>query len=383
MRIAMLTSLPFPPEEGVGYYVYNLSRELMSRGHSVTVVTRGRPLHAERLDVGGIDVVRLPHIPYFPLRVHMHGVLVGRFLRPQVDEYDLFHVHSPLVASPPPIAPILTTIHTPMMIAARALSSYTPHTLLMRAQSVVSVRIERRLFARSQALVSVARSVSSELAAYGLSPESVAVMGNGVDPAVFFPGPPSAQPPVILYSGRLDETKGLGDLLDAMPEIASAVPSVTLRIVGKGHLRQSLEERSLRLGIAHRVEFVGYVSNERRSNLLTLYQDAAAYVQPSHYEGLPTSLLEAMSCARPCVATAVSGHLDVMRDGVNGVLVPPHAPRSLAAALIRVLSDRSFASAIAGEGRRTVEAHYTWARVADRYIEQYATAQERFAGARQ
>ena len=80
MNVAMLLSTPYPPEEGIGNYVANLSRTLADRGHEVTVLTRGGLRRSETRE-GPVRVVELPCPPVYPFHVDVHGAFVSRFLR--------------------------------------------------------------------------------------------------------------------------------------------------------------------------------------------------------------------------------------------------------------------------------------------------------------
>src|ERR1035437_3361452 len=96
LRVAMLTSAPLPPREGIGFYAVNLAKELQKRGHAPTLITRGTAVRTNSRVVDGIPVVDLPFIPVYPLHVHVHGVAVNRFLRCHRDEFDLVHARTPL-----------------------------------------------------------------------------------------------------------------------------------------------------------------------------------------------------------------------------------------------------------------------------------------------
>src|SRR3972149_2875368 len=113
MHIGMVTSAKLPPEEGIGQYVWNLSRHLVAQGHRVDVITRGSWRGLTREDSCGGTVWRPPFLPLYPFHVHFHGLFVNWLVRTLADEVDIFHVHSPL----PPVlkmgCPVVVTVHTP------------------------------------------------------------------------------------------------------------------------------------------------------------------------------------------------------------------------------------------------------------------------------
>lgn len=111
MRICMITP-EFPPKiGGLGVYVYNLSKEMIKRGHKVMVITRGswKGLQAARLD--GIDVYRAPYIHAYPLLVATHGIFQNRILNDLSSELDIVHVHHPLSPTINTPLPIMVTMH--------------------------------------------------------------------------------------------------------------------------------------------------------------------------------------------------------------------------------------------------------------------------------
>ena len=105
--------------------------------------------------------------------------------------------------------------------------------------------------------------------------------------------------------------------------------------------------------------------------MVAIYQEAALFAHAAHYEGLPTVLLEALACSRPVVSTAVSGALDVVEDGVNGLLVPARSPETLADAICRLLGDHRLRARLGAAAYRTVQDCYSWQVVGDSYLRCY------------
>lgn len=120
MNVCMVTSLPIPPEEGIGFYVYNLARHLRRKGHTVDVITRGNWHGTSINHQEGITIYRPPFVPIYPFHVHIHGIFVNRLVKDLEDEFDIVHVHTPL--SPPVRTklPIITTVHTTRKASSRS-----------------------------------------------------------------------------------------------------------------------------------------------------------------------------------------------------------------------------------------------------------------------
>mgnify|MGYP002621497316 CR=1 FL=1 len=136
----------------------------------------------------------------------------------------------------------------------------------------------------------------------------------------------------FLFVGRLRIRKGVEVLLAALNE----VPEARLDVLGDGERRREIATRIERLGLTERVRLLGRGSADEVHQRLA---EAIAVVVPSTYEGMPLVVLEAMECARPVVASSVSGIPEVVVDGETGWLVAPESPSQLAAALRAVLAD--------------------------------------------
>lgn len=149
------------------------------------------------------------------------------------------------------------------------------------------------------------------------------------------PVPPSDTDGFWLFIGRLRIRKAVEVLLEAVKRLgAEGESKVPLWIVGDGEQRRSLEETVRRLGLAHRVRFLGRRNSAEVRDLLSR---ARALVVPSTYEGMPLVILEAMESGVPVVASAVSGIPEVVQDKVTGWLVPAEDADALARALAETL----------------------------------------------
>jgi glycosyltransferase involved in cell wall biosynthesis len=155
---------------------------------------------------------------------------------------------------------------------------------------------------------------------------------------------------LIAYAGRYEAGKGVYELLTAVAGLSASQPDLRLECAGSGDA-DALSRRAHALGIADRVTLRGWVDAEERDRLL---QRATIFVLPSHAEGMPISVLEAMAAGCPVIATAVGGVPDLVVDGVNGLLVPAGDAQALAFAIHRVLRDPALAAQLSRCGRETV-----------------------------
>ncbi|MFH1595261.1 MAG: glycosyltransferase [Pseudomonadota bacterium] len=159
---------------------------------------------------------------------------------------------------------------------------------------------------------------------------------------------------VVGAVGRLEEQKGHGHLLAALPALAREIADLTVLLVGDGRRRQALMAQARDLGVAGRVRFLG-----TRRDLPEIYRALDVFVQPSLWEGLPLALLKAMGAGLPVVATRVSGALEVIDDGVNGRLVNPGDAPDLARAILDLYQQPEVRARMGEAARGTVLAHYS------------------------
>lgn len=195
----------------------------------------------------------------------------------------------------------------------------------------------------------------------------------GFDPAVFFPAPVGARHPdgnlpanarLVIFVGLLVPIKGIEFLVAAWAELhrrARLNPGDLLIIIGDGPCRGDLERQSRDAGIANRVRFVGRIAQAEVARWI-----AAANVLclPSRNEGTPNVIVEALASGIPVVASKVGGIPDLIREGENGMLVPPAEPMLLADALAKSMEKEWKPQAIANS-----IANLTWNNLALRNCE--------------
>jgi glycosyltransferase involved in cell wall biosynthesis len=185
-----------------------------------------------------------------------------------------------------------------------------------------------------------------------------------------------------VFVGTVAEKKGVRQLVQAMPEIIAAVPAARLRIVGPDSRIEGTDEsytealrRTIPPDVASRIEFTGRVENTALPDILAA---ATVCVYPSHMEALPIAFLEGMAMARPVVASRTGPGPEVIEDGVSGLLCDPHDPRSIAAQVIRVLTDRTLQQTLARNAAAAVASRFSIDVLADRNLQWYRRCVERY-----
>jgi glycosyltransferase involved in cell wall biosynthesis len=220
-------------------------------------------------------------------------------------------------------------------------------------------------------LITVSDVARTSYLAHGVADEQVTAIPNGIEPP-----PHSAQsdrivllkrlglaPDVrlLLTVGRLTAQKGHRDLLAALPQIVTAHPKTLCLWLGDGPLRGELEAQINQQQLNAHVRLLG-----ARKDVAFYLRAAELLVMPSHFEGMPLVLLEAMAAELPVVVTDVGGNPEVIRDGVHGRLVSHADPSALAAVVIEALDQPEMRAQWAAAAKIHFEQHFTAAQMAHR-----------------
>ena len=155
--------------------------------------------------------------------------------------------------------------------------------------------------------------------------------------------------PLVTVLSRLRQLKGIEYFLEAAAIVAPRFPRARFLIVGDGPYRRKLEQFAARLGLGHRLTFMGF-----RLDIPSLLSEITISVLPSLSEGLPNALLESMAAGVPVVATRVGGTPELIEDGISGLLVPPRDPRALAGAVALLLANPELAENMGAAARQRV-----------------------------
>jgi glycosyltransferase involved in cell wall biosynthesis len=371
MHVCNVISEPFPPREGIGHYVYGLSTRLIEKGHKVTIITRGYRNKTQREVIDGIEVIRPPFIPFYPFYIHLHGIFVKKVFKSLESQVDIVHVHTPLPPLIKTSLPIITTVHSPMLTNNRYVKVSSIYSLFSKISArFVSYPLELKHIQASDIVMTVSKSIAQELGEYHLNPDEVIVVGNGIDEKFFFPKQKRSRNDnkYIMFAGRMDREKGLFDLVDCGRYICSERSDIFFIFAGSGRDLNKLRQKTRKAGLQDRFIFLGQVDKDQ---LVKLYQNTTLFVLPSYHEGLPTALLEAMSCGLPVLATDVRGNRDIISAGENGILVPPRAPRKMAEATSMLLEDEKLRKILSKNARKTIERNYTWDVVSNKILRCY------------
>ncbi len=238
---------------------------------------------------------------------------------------------------------------------------YTAEDLKMRLYN----RLDRWSLPRASRVVVVCRAFGDLVRSWGVPEDRIAVRHNSVAPAPYVDSNEVSElrdrlniPAgyrVLLSVGRLSREKAHVDLLRAVAELKRrGEGNFRLVIVGAGPELNSLETEARALGMADQAVFAGSTTR-----VAPYYWLADLFILPSHSEGSPNVLLEAMASGVPVVATAVGGVPEIVQPGVNGLLVPPGEPPAMADEISRLLGSPGLRASLAAQAREWVAARHS------------------------
>lgn len=333
---------------GVHLVTETLARGLAGRGHEVVVLCRPASALEERL--AGV-------VPTEP-------VMKGMDLSPLA----LWRIRRALARHRPRV--VLTLMDKDVRLTAPVARAMGIPVVVRRANDQPLKRKRYVRFLYGPAALHVANSHATRRtmldSAPWLDPARVAVIHNGIDAAPYRAAPPAdlglpEGAVAIGFVGRFEERKGMLDLADAWPAVAAALPDAWLVVAGKGPLE---EEARRRLEGAPRVRWLGF-----RTDVPAVMRALDVLAVPSHWEGFGLVAAEALAAGTPVVAADASSLPEIVRDGAEGRLVPPHDPAALARALVELGADAALRARMGEAGRERVRAEFSMERMLDRYEE--------------
>ena len=349
-KASLARSRTFDVVGGMQVHTARLTAALDDLGVDQTVITAYRPGAPRSERLGRHATVVRAGLPTRRFR-QLYGVASIPEI-PRAGRPDVVHAHvgedlaiGPLArwAAARTDAPIVVTVHCSLR------HTVVTHDLRSAILRAVGGPIQDRLLRAAGGVLVLTEPAAELLAGAGVPPERIRVVPLGVDldASDGAPRPPMmGRRPWVVYAGRLVREKGVRDLVEAVGRL----PDVGLLVVGDGPDRPFLEEAVARLGASERVRFVGAV---RHADVQPFLRHADAVVLPSWFEERGRVLLEAMAAGTPVIAARSAGAAETVRDGVDGLVVPPRAPEALAVAIDRLLNDERLAATLVAAGRAT------------------------------
>ena len=360
MKIALACPYAWDAAGGVQVHVADLARRLRDAGHEVRVLAPS----AAPADAPWVRVVGRP------VRVAYAGTVAPicpslrswARVRAELDVFapDVVHVHEPFTPSTAMFAALAA--RTPVVATFHA---YLDRSRLQRAARPLLRPVARRIAS------GIAVSDAAASFAHRATDLPLEVIPNGVEVARFRRGAPrrAGTAPTIVWVNRLDPQKGYTVFLDAAADLLARSPDLRIVVVGDGPLRDAPSR--LAPALRSRIDLRGRVPH---GDLPSILHAADAFAAPAiGQESFGIVLVEAMAAGVPVVATDIPGYREVVRDGIDGLLVPPGDPTALAAALGRVLGEPDLATRLTAAGQERA-ADFGWDVILPRVIGVYERA---------
>lgn len=173
----------------------------------------------------------------------------------------------------------------------------------------------------------------------------------------------------VICVGRLEAVKAFQYAVMAITIAKVRFPNIHLTIVGQGSEREKLEEFSRQLGVEQNISFQGTIAHDRMQSFMEQHN---LLLQTSLSEGFPNVILEAMSVGLPVIATNVGGTPDLVRDGLDGFLVPSRNPKAMAARIVQMFEDGDLRERMGMSGKEQAE-KFSWEHVIEGLERIYAS----------
>ncbi|MDI6840582.1 MAG: glycosyltransferase family 4 protein [bacterium] len=385
MKICIVSDLYYPYPGGVSEHVYHTSHELMKMGHEVKILTTSyktylwRDYETYEIDsrdkqVSPEDVIRLGIAIPYPTNRSVGVIPIGFRLNEKVKKvlnssgsFDIIHMHGPSPSLP------LIALRCSSAINILTFHAHAPDLKLYKYFTYIIQpyirKIDAAIAVSRVALTTMQRYLSYRQAGIQIP---YTIIPNGVDTKRFSPEVDGLEKfrqvsseagHNILFIGRFEPRKGLKYLIQAFQIVRQEFHDSKLIVVGKGWLSK-IKNQNAKI---KNIYFEGFISPEI---LPRYYTSCDVFCSPAiGMESFGIVLLEAMASGKPVVATNIPGYREVITNGLNGILVEPKNPKSIADAIIGIFKNNELRTRLAKEGREAA-LRYSWDKVT-RKIEQF------------
>jgi len=372
LKIAIVTEYYYPLIGGITENVHHTAAKLREMGHTVTIVTsrvHGTDVPPPEIPPDAAEIVRIGRsmplytsgsVAHVTIGMHLWRDLRDLFAR---ERFDIAQLHGPLVFTLPAMAVIAAKV-------AKCPRIGTFHTYFDGSAVYDRFRgiLQREFLDKMQAQTFVSRSCVSSLERY-FTLKDPRIIPNGVDVDRFSPATPRLKrfdrsKLTLLWLGRPDPRNGLGHMLKAFELVRRQFPEVRLVVVGRGSSRVRFDHM-----IPHALQPDVHFEGAAIATRPAYYSTCDVFCSPVSKASFGITLLEAMACGKPIVATDNVGYRDLLSPD-EGILVPPDDPEAFASAVLRLLKDEQLRSEMGRAGLRRV-ARYSWDHVVRETVDLY------------
>jgi 1,2-diacylglycerol 3-alpha-glucosyltransferase len=387
LSICMFSNV-FPPiASGSSTFTWNLARNLVKRGHRISIVTAQVDKNPSYEELEGLEIYRLPSIRLPQLSIAHNFKWLTYTFTPRnlawlerffaLKRFDIIHQQNHIfdtILSSPRMA---QRFHLPLILTMHTFVQH-PNRTLNALLSVLDNLARKIILEKADVVVSPDPVVQRYLATRHYIPDSP-IIPYGIE--VPAPHPKEVNDlaekfglnarPVILSLGHVNLMRDRLDLIQAMPLVLQKFPSAVLLIAGEVYVQRPVELVK-DLGLENHVIFAGAVPNDQVPAIFAL-SSLEAHTINSDYPGPGIASMEAMSAGLPVVTGEIDGQykFDHFQNLKNVIFVPPNQPTKMAETLIRLLADEDLRNHIGENARHMMAERYSWDAVCNAYVDLY------------
>ncbi len=357
-------NIPQTYKGGIQTHTYELSKQLIKNGHRVNILMSGSIFNKQKsVDVNGINLIKIAYLPgrYIPvLRLFLDELFFNIsayfWILRNGDKYNLIHLQGRsgfLYSLFPTRTPHIATYHGLVSKENKSINAVSL-TMQYKLFYYISNFIERISLKKSKNLIVVSNSLKQDIIEITQQEKNFTVIPNGVNiPAV--DEIDNSKINILTFIGRIEKTKGVKDLVDAIEEIDSNIKCV---LIGDGEYKKELTEYvNSNQKLKNKVWLLGSLNAEEVGKWTAL---SKVVILPSYYETQGIVLLEANSHKKPVIATNINGINEIIEDGVNGLLFEKGNVLELRAKINLLLNDQILAKTLGINGYNMVKKSYSW-----------------------
>lgn len=375
MKTILVLSWEFPPNiiGGLGRHVHGLSKELVSLGYKIYLITahgEGKPFFE---DYEGIQVYRVQPLnnkddDFLSWIGGLNMAMADKAISLSTEKrFDLVHAHDWLVSATAIIlkeylqVPLITTIHA---------TEYGRNNGIYTELQKFIHHKEKSLVEQSDHIIVCSNYMKEEVTKlFFVNKQNVSVIANGVDepPSLFDKKdilkslPIDRNRKMIFSLGRMVKEKGFDILIESARKMKEREMDVYFIIAGNGPLLEFYRRRVRDLSLENMVFFIGFISDKVRSVLL---KECSITVFPSRYEPFGIAVLEAMIEGKPTIATNVGGLKGIIRHMETGLMMEPDSPENFIERAVYLLENESLATRMGLMGKQLAKDLFSWRRAA-------------------
>jgi glycosyltransferase involved in cell wall biosynthesis len=388
MKILQVTPY-FPPAYAFGGPVkvaYQISRELIKRGHEVVVYTTNAKDFGSRLETDSSNIIEGMRVHRFrnlsltlvkKLKLFITPQL-ALFARKEVKKFNIVHLHEYRTFQNIVIHHYARRYDVSYVLQAHG---SIPRIGKKELKWIYDIFFGYRLLRDASKVIALSRVEAEQYRSMGVPEEKIVILPNGIDLSEYAELPPKGSfkkkfnipedRKIILYLGRIHKIKGIDFLIKAYSHLKNKInfKDVVLVIAGPddGYLSE-IKHLAQASSVSNSILFVGPLYGEDK---LAAYVDSEVYVLPSRYETFPMTILEAYACGKPIVASKVGGLKDLVKDEETGLLFEPGNVEQLAKSIFNLLNGNDVAKEMGLRGKNFIRENLTVEKVVERLEKVY------------